>query len=47
MATSKRIASIDGKLLPDKKTPQKYKPELASDLSQAKGKKKPAKKKSK
>jgi len=47
MTTSKPIASRDGKLLPDKKTPEKYKPELASDLSQAKGKKKLAKKKGK
>jgi hypothetical protein len=38
MTTSKPVASKSGSLLEDKKTPKKYKPSLASDLSQAKAK---------
>jgi hypothetical protein len=47
MPTSPRIASKDAKQLPNKETPNKYKSGLASDLAQAKGSKKPTKKKTK
>jgi hypothetical protein len=40
MATSKKDASIAGKLLSGKKTPASVKKVAGSDLSQAKGKKK-------
>jgi len=40
MATSKKVASQAGKDLRDPKTPKKDRAPIASDLSQAKGKKK-------